>query len=85
MSPTYHQPYQPTKPAPQPSTLVKHTQYSYDSSKPAPKATTYPEQGQPMVLIESVSNAKKLDTLQSNAEVESRLGLKENRKKKLEK
>jgi Retrotransposon gag protein len=49
-SPNYHQPYQPSKPSPQPSTLVKYTQYSYDSSKLAPRATMYLGQGQPMVL-----------------------------------
>jgi Retrotransposon gag protein len=49
-SSTYHRPYQLSKLSPQPSTPVKHTQYSYDSSKPAPRATTYPGQGQPMVL-----------------------------------
>jgi Zinc knuckle len=50
MSPTYHRPYQPSKPTPQLSKLVKDTQYSYDSSKPAPRVTMYPGQGQPMVL-----------------------------------
>jgi Zinc knuckle len=49
-SSTYHRPYQPSKPSPQSNTPVKHTQYSYDSSKPAPRATTYLGQGQPMVL-----------------------------------
>jgi Zinc knuckle len=50
MSPNYYRPYQPSKPLPQPSTLVKHMQYSYNYSKPAPRATTYPGQGQHMVL-----------------------------------
>jgi Zinc knuckle len=50
-SPTYHCPYQPSNPSnPSPSPLVKHMQYSYDSSKPAPRATMYPGQGQPIVL-----------------------------------
>jgi Retrotransposon gag protein/Zinc knuckle len=49
-SPNYHRPYQPSKPSPQPQIPVKHTQFNYDSSKPSPRATMYPGQGQPMVL-----------------------------------
>jgi hypothetical protein len=75
---TYHRSYQPLRPPPPQPTKP---QYSFDSSKPAPRATTFPGQGQPMVLDRNASSAENLDTLQSSVEVESMLDWK-NRKKK---
>jgi hypothetical protein len=44
--PTYHHPYQPSKPSnPSSTPPVNYTQYSYDSSKPVPRATMYLGQG----------------------------------------